>query len=167
MSHPFEKNAWSSPPQTRPMSESSPLIGQDADDARNLRDRLADIFRSRPLPGTESDESGVQSTQGLGITSEPDVRTRLLESYDRSNPACGERRCSHGTFSPHVETAERYACSGSSRSRSAGNGTDEAGAASGAFPGDEGNSHSGQDSEYTSQMKSSLSALSINDSKKL
>ncbi|KAJ5266875.1 hypothetical protein N7478_009683 [Penicillium angulare] len=148
------------------MSESSPLIGQEADDARNLRDRLADIFRPRPLPGTEPDEGGAQNAQGLGITSEPDVRTRLLESYDRSNPACGERRCSHGTFSPHVETAERHAYLGSSHSRIAGNGTNEAGAASGAFPGD-GNSDSRQDSEYTSQMKSSFSALSMNDSKKL
>lgn len=140
------------------MSESSPLIGQDADEARNLRDRLSDIFRSRPLSETEPEQVGGRNGQGLGITSEPDVRTRLLESYDRSDPACGERRCSHGTFSPHIESSESYAYN------RGGYGSEESGAASGLLRGRDGPSR--QDSEYTSQMKSSFSALSINDSKK-
>ncbi|KAJ5645068.1 hypothetical protein N7507_011079 [Penicillium longicatenatum] len=147
------------------MSDSSPA-GQDTDEARNLRDRLADIFRPRPF-GSAMDDRGVQGAQGLGITSEPDVRTRLLESYDRSDPACGERRCSHGTFSPHIETAERFAYSRSSGSHIASNGLGEAGMASNPFRGGDGRPESHQDSEYTSQMKSSISALSTQESKKL
>ncbi|KAJ5647932.1 hypothetical protein N7490_004304 [Penicillium lividum] len=148
------------------MSDPNTPVGQDTEDARNLRDRLADIFRQRPF-GYATDESGVQGAQGLGITSEPDVRTRLLESYDRSDPACGERRCSHGTFSPHVETAERIAYGGSPSGRNAGNRVGEGGMASGPFPGGDHRPESHQDSEYTSQMKSSVSALSYHDSKKL
>ncbi|KAJ5723252.1 hypothetical protein N7488_001287 [Penicillium malachiteum] len=149
------------------MSESSPLIGEDADEARNLRDRLAEIFRPRPFSQTETDEPGVQSARGLGIMSEPDARTRLLESYDRSDPACGDRRCSHGNFSPHIESTERVAYLGSSNRHSEANGVGEAGAASDPLRGDDGFPHSRQDSEYASQMKSSsLTALSMNDSKK-
>lgn len=148
------------------MSDSSPQARQDTDEARNLRDRLADIFRSRPF-NSATDESGVQGAQGLGITNEPDVRTRLLESYNRSDPACGERRCSHGTFSPHVETAERLAYMRSSGSHIANNGIGEAGMASSPFRGGDTRPESHQDSEYTSQMKSSISALSTQDSKKL
>ena len=91
------------------------------------------------------------------------MRTRLLESYDRSDPVCGERRCSHGTFSPRPEGAERH----SYLENSGGDGylgVGDAGAASGHFhdylPG------SRAESEYMSQMKSSLSALSMNESKK-
>ncbi|KAJ5539689.1 hypothetical protein N7513_008021 [Penicillium frequentans] len=145
----------------------SPPAGQDTEEARNLRDRLADIFRPRPF-GSATDQSGVQGAQGLGITSEPDVRTRLLESYDRSDPACGERRCSHGTFSPHIETAERAANSRSSGSHIAHNGIRESGMVSSPFRGGDGRPESHQDSEYpSSQMKSSTSALSTQESKKL
>ncbi|KAJ5925663.1 hypothetical protein N7454_008302 [Penicillium verhagenii] len=146
------------------MSDSSPQLGQDTDDARNLRDRLADIFRQRPFAAT--DDSGSPGAQGLGITSEPDVRTRLLESYDHSDPACGERRCSHGTFSPHVDAADRFAYMGSSSSHVAINGGRE-GMASSPLRGGDGCPESHQDSEYASQMKSSISALSNHDSKKL
>lgn len=144
----------------------SPPAGQDTEEARNLRDRLADIFRPRPF-GSATDQSGVQGAQGLGITNEPDVRTRLLESYDRSDPACGERRCSHGTFSPHIETPERFAYSRSSGSHIAHNGIGESGMASSPLRGGDGRPESHQDSEYTSQMKSSVSALSTQESKKL
>lgn len=145
----------------------SPPGGQDTEEARNLRDRLADIFRPRPF-GAVTDQSGVQGAQGLGITNEPDVRTRLLESYDRSDPACGERRCSHGTFSPHIETAERVAFSRSSGSHIAHNGIGESGMASSPFRGGDGRPESQQDSEYmSSQMKSSTSALYTQESKKL
>ncbi|KAJ6166984.1 hypothetical protein N7470_002431 [Penicillium chermesinum] len=138
------------------------------DEASVLRSRLSDIFSSRFSAETGPSRRAEQNTRGLGITSEPDVRTRLLESYERSDPVCGERRCSHGTFSPRIETAETptylgFTTSNNNHGNYEGGNT---GASSNSFGG---NGRPGSDpgSEHLSQMKASLSALSMNESKKL
>ena len=88
------------------MSESSPLIGQEADNAGNLRNRLADIFRPRSFPGTEPDKIGVLQY----------ARFRDYERTGCENPSPGvvttgpTRPAARDgavmvTFSPHVETA--------------------------------------------------------------
>lgn len=148
---------------------SSNLEPGSVDEANILRGRLADIFSSRPFADTGSSSRAEQHTQGLGITSEPTVRTRLLESYDESNPVCGERRCSHGTFSPHIETAERQTYLGfeTSNNQHGSHEAANASAASGFFLGGDGHPGSDPGSEHLSQMKTSLSALSMNESKKL
>lgn len=130
---------------------------------RSLQSRFVEMFRSNSNSGSPSGspsgfESPPNGTRGLGITREPDARTRLLESYDRSNPMCGERRCSHGTFSPRPEGAETH-----TYLRTSGTGYPEVGDAGGASDDPPG---SRAESEYMSQMKSSLSALSMNESKK-
>lgn len=148
------------------MSESSPLLRQDSEGHRSLQNRIVNIFRSSGSRRAFSSDEG-QGVPGLGITTpgEPDARTRLLESYHQSNPICGERRCSHGTFSPRPEEAERYSATSSVHFGLSSNGLME-GAPSHSHGGDD---HSGSrpDSEYTSQMKSSFSALSMNEDKKL
>ncbi|KAJ5684007.1 uncharacterized protein N7477_000352 [Penicillium maclennaniae] len=115
---------------------------------------------SRSPPGLDFKTNG---TEGLGISNEADLRTRLLESYDRSGPVCGERRCSHGTFSPRPEDTGRRIYLGNP-SGGDHHGVEGAGAASGHFSDDPPGSRA--ESEYMSQMKSSLSALSMNDSRK-
>lgn len=148
------------------MSESSPLLRQEPDARRSLHDRVFQIFRSnsdsRLRQGFDSGNTG---TLGLGITNsrEPDARTRLLESYDRSVPVCGERRCSHGTFSPRPDSAERPTPIGASNGRFGYNGAGDAGAASSHVHGGDDASGSRSDSEYMSQMKSSFS---MNEHKK-
>lgn len=152
------------------MSDSNPLPRHGPDARRSLQDRFVDVFRSNSSSRLSSGyESGRNGTQGLGIThsSEPDVRTRLLESYDRSDPVCGERRCSHGTFSPRPEGAERQIYLENSRSQLGYTGVEDTGAASSHFHGGDEPPGSRPDSVYMSQMKSSLSALSKNEHKKL
>lgn len=148
-------------------SESSPLLRQESDARRTLQERIVDVFRpnSRSISpaGFESAGQGIQSTQGLGITSNSHVRARLLESYDTSDPVCGERRCSHGTFSPRPEASERQAYLETAGGQFGYGGIGNSGATS---SGDDPNG-SRPESEYTSQMKSSTSALSMNEHKKL
>lgn len=151
------------------MTESSPLLRQESDARRTLQERIVDVFRpnsrSRSPAGFESSHHSRHNTdtQGLGITSDVSARARLLESYDSSDPACGERRCSHGTFSPRPEASERqsyletaggrYGLSSFGLMGSGSGGDDPLG--------------SRPESEYTPQMKSSASALSMNEHKKL
>ncbi|KAJ5574070.1 uncharacterized protein N7459_008497 [Penicillium hispanicum] len=157
------------------MSETSPLLRQESDARRSLHDRIVDVFRPLSSPrvasGTGSYDNGGHSQQGLGITalSEPDARARLLESYNQSDPICGERRCSHGTFSPRPENGERQTFLGSSNGRFGYGGIEDVATASSHFAGASGDEppESRPESEYTSQMKSSTSALSVNDQKKL
>lgn len=151
------------------MSDSSPLPRHESDARRSLQDRFVDVFRSDSSSMLSSGyASGHNGNQGLGIThSESDVRTRLLESYDRSDPACGERRCSHGTFSPRPEGAERQIYLENPRSQLGYTGVEDTGAASSHFHGGDEPAGSRPDSEYMSQMKSSQSALSKNEHKKL
>lgn len=157
------------------MSETSPLLRQESDARRSLHDRIVDVFRPLSSPrvasGTGSCDNGGQGQQGLGITtsSEPDARARLLESYNHSDPVCGERRCSHGTFSPRPENAERQTYLGTSNGRFGYGGIGDAATASSHFAGSGGDEppESRLESENTSQMKSSTSALSVNDQKKL
>lgn len=152
------------------MSDSTPELSQQPDARRSWQGRIVNTFRSQSSPGPASRvHSGDNADLGLGITntSEPDARTRLLESYDRSNPACGARRCSHGTFSPQPESAARPTISGASNGRLGPDGTENAGAApSHLHPGDYA-PESRPDSVYMSQMKSSFSGLSMNENKKL
>jgi hypothetical protein len=154
------------------MSESSPLLREDSEGHRSLQSRIVNIFRTpgnrTASPGPNSSDDG-RGTPGLGITttSEPDARTRLLESYHQADPICGERRCSHGTFSPRPEDAERHGYSVPSSVHFGYNGDEETGATPSHSHGGEDHPGSRPDSEYTSQMKSSLSALSMNEDKKL
>lgn len=152
------------------MPESSPSPRPGPEEGRSLH-RINDAFRprtdQRPSSNLDLNESGGSGATGLGITSEPDVRTRLLDSYDRSGPVCGERRCSHGTFSPRLESTERQSFLGSSSGRFGYPGSGDAGTASSHFRGGDDPPGSRPDSEYTSQMKSSLSGLSVNEHKKL
>lgn len=78
---------------------------------RSIRDWLFDVVRTsyqtnasttlEDRPATDSIPSD-EATRQPPISA-PDARTRLLESYDRSDPICGERKCNHGTFSPRPE----------------------------------------------------------------
>ncbi|KAK9855074.1 sulfate anion transporter [Penicillium brevicompactum] len=98
------------------MSETSSLRPGESDGPRTLRDRVVDAFRSPPQAGlgiTTSSSPAGHSGNPTANTSQPDVTTRLLDSYNHVDPACGDRRCSHGTFSPRVEDAGRQAYIGS------------------------------------------------------
>ncbi|EPS30175.1 hypothetical protein PDE_05125 [Penicillium oxalicum 114-2] len=155
------------------MSESSSLLRQDSEGPRSLQNRILDIFRNghsrRPSPGPDSGDEG-RDIAGLGVnrTSEPDARTRLLESYHQSDPICGERRCSHGTFSPRPE--EQPAASQNQGLDSSLlfnlNGNGDQGMSTAQSYGSIGQPESRPESDFTPQMKSSLSALSMNDDKK-
>lgn len=86
------------------MSESDPVRPQQAS---SLRDRVASVFRPwspqrrspSPTPASVSQERRGRNT-GSSPPGEITPRTRLLESYERCEPACGSRPCTHGTFSP-------------------------------------------------------------------
>ncbi|CDM28360.1 hypothetical protein DTO013E5_3758 [Penicillium roqueforti] len=98
------------------MSETGSLLPGESDGLGRptLRDRIVDAFRSSPPTGlgistnsSHDNNTAHDSQTGTGAPSEPDVRTRLLESYLQPDPVCGERRCSHGTFSPRIEDTGR------------------------------------------------------------
>jgi hypothetical protein len=142
------------------MSETSSLRPGESDGPRNLRDRIVDAFRSPPQAGLGISTTGNQS----GNTTEPDVTTRLLDSYNNVDPACGERRCSHGTFSPQVEDAGRRSYIGGLDGFGY-NGHCVATSAAGRPRGvDDRHPESVPESETPSQMKSSV--LSSNDTRK-
>lgn len=152
------------------MPESNPTLRQEHAEGSSLPHRIVDSLRPRSSPRLSSDpafnDNGELGTQGLGITSAPDVRTRLLESYDRSDPVCGERRCSHGTFSPRVESADRQSFLGGTSGRLRYIGAGDVGTTSSSpFRGGDDPPDSRAGSEYTSPMKSS--GLLPNDHKKL
>jgi hypothetical protein len=153
------------------MSESSPLLRQDSEGHRSLQSRIVNIFRTpgsqTASPGADNSDNG-RGTPGLGITttSEPDARTRLLESYHQADPICGERRCSHGTFSPRPEGADGHDYSIPPSVHFGYNGNGETGATPSHSHGGDDHPGSRPDSEYTSQTKSSFS-LSMNEDKKL
>ncbi|KAJ5106006.1 hypothetical protein NUU61_003353 [Penicillium alfredii] len=152
------------------MFESTPLVRREPD-GRSLRDRVVEMFRPqsglRLYSNPTSIHGGAEnnSSREIGTTSEPGVRTRLLESYDHADPICGDRRCSHGTFSPRVEDAERQLYLGQNQNLGHG-GNGEAAAAPNRFADSDG-PEPGADSENLSQMKSSFTALSMNGNKKL
>ncbi|KAJ5749642.1 hypothetical protein N7533_006670 [Penicillium manginii] len=145
-------------------TESSPLLRQESDARRTLQERIVDVFRpnSRSPAGFEPAGQGIHSTQGLGITGDSHDRARLLESYDSSDPVCGERRCSHGTFSPRPQASEQQSYLETAGGQFGYGGIGNSGAASG---GDDPLA-SRPESDYTSQMKSST-ALSMNEHQKL
>lgn len=79
---------------------------------RSLRDWIFDVVRTSYQSNTSTapedqpaDDNDIPNDEAARQppTSVPDARTRLLESYDRSEPLCGERTCNHGTFSPRPE----------------------------------------------------------------
>ena len=153
------------------MPESNPTLRQEHAEGSSLPHRIVDNLCPRSSPRLSSDpgfnDTGGLGTQGLGITSAnaPDVRTRLLESYDRSDPVCGERRCSHGTFSPRVESADRQSFLGGTSGRLRYTGAGDVGSPSSPFRGGDDPPDSRAGSEYTSPMKSS--GLLPNEHKKL
>ncbi|KGO74447.1 sulfate transporter [Penicillium italicum] len=147
------------------MSETSSLLPGESEGLgrRTLRDRIVDTFRSSPQTGLEisthsiHDHQTAQGSQtGTGVTSEPDLRTRLLESYLQADPVCGERRCSHGTFSPQVEDGGRQSYIGGPGDALGYNGHEVADAAVGRPRGVVDHPESVPDSETPSQMKSSF-----------
>ena len=148
------------------MFETSSLRPGESDRPRSLRDRVADAFRSQPQAGL-----GITTTSGsashpenTGNATEPDVTTRLLNSYDHVDPACGDRRCSHGTFSPRVEDHGRQGYIG--QFDGLGNNRHGASAGLGGLPrGIDDHPESSAESETFSQLKSS-SVLSVNDTRK-
>ncbi|KXG46566.1 sulfate transporter [Penicillium griseofulvum] len=146
------------------MSETSSLLPGESDGLgrRTLRDRIVDAFRSSPQTGlgistnsNHDDHTGHDSQASTGATSEPDVRTRLLESYLQAGPACGERHCSHGTFSPQIDVG-RQAFVGESGNGCGYNGHELADGATGRPRGVVDHPESVPDSETPSQMKSSF-----------
>jgi hypothetical protein len=147
------------------MSVTSSLRPGEPDGPRSLRDRVFDVFRTPPQAGlgitTAPSYSGPMDNR---THSEPDVTTGLLESYNQVDPVCGERRCSHGTFSPQIEDTGRASYMGSFD----GFGSNRHGVSAGAtgFPRriDE-LPESGAGSETPSQLKTS-SLLSSNDTRK-
>ncbi|KAJ5687091.1 hypothetical protein N7455_006134 [Penicillium solitum] len=155
------------------MSETSSLLPGESDGLgrRTLRDRIVDAFRSSPQTGlgiSTSSSHGHHAAQdqtGTGVTSEPDVRTRLLESYLQADPACGERRCSHGTFSPQVEDVGRQSYMGGAGDAFGYNGHEVADGAVGHPRGVVDHPESVPGSETPSQMKSSFT-LPITDTNK-
>ncbi|KAJ5293668.1 hypothetical protein N7508_008489 [Penicillium antarcticum] len=151
------------------MSETSSLL-PESDGRRTLRDRIVDAFHSpqnRLGISTNSSNNAQRSTHRrilTGNSSGLEVRTRLLESYHNADPACGERRCSHGTFSPRVEDG-RQSYIGGSGDGFGYTGTEGTGGTSGPRGIDD-HPESCPESETPSQMKSSLTTLSMNDTKK-
>jgi hypothetical protein len=152
------------------MSETSSLL-PESEGRRTLRDRIVDAFHS-PQNGlgisTNSSNTAQRSTQNRTVTGNSsglDVRTRLLESYHSAYPACGERRCSHGTFSPQVEDG-RQPYIGESGDGFGYNGHGGTGGAASGPRGIDDHPESCPESETPSQMKSSLTTLSMNDTKK-
>ncbi|KAJ5888553.1 hypothetical protein N7495_008594 [Penicillium taxi] len=149
------------------MPDSTPPLHDEPEEGRSLHDRIADVFRprsSRPNTGINPNNNGAKSP-----STEPDVRTRLLDSYNHSNPVCGERRCSHGTFSPRlvsdrVSSFEAFGGVGIGEASSTSACQFRGGRGDGDGDGD-GDDPSGSrpDSGYTSQLKSSLS---MNDTNK-
>ncbi|CAI7629539.1 unnamed protein product [Penicillium bialowiezense] len=149
------------------MSETSSLRPGESDGTRTLRDRVVDAFRSPAQAGlgimTTSSPAGRSGDQ-TAHTSQPDVTTRLLDSYNHVDPACGDRRCSHGTFSPQVEDAGRQAYIGSFDGF--GNNRHGVPVNAGGLPrGLAEHPESVAESETPSQLKSS-SLLSTNDTRK-
>ncbi|KAJ5155038.1 sulfate transporter [Penicillium coprophilum] len=147
------------------MSETSSLLPGESDGParRTIRDRIVDAFRSSPQTGlgiSTNSSHGNHTTHdnqtGTGVTSEPDARTRLLESYLQAGPACGERHCSHGTFSPQIGDVGRQSYLGGSGDTSGYNGHEAAGGAAGRPRGVVDHPESVPDSETPSQMKSSF-----------
>lgn len=138
------------------MSETSSLRPGESDGLRNLR--------SPPQAGlgisTVSSHQGQSDNQTMNTT-EPNVTTRLLDSYNHVDPACGERRCSHGTFSPQIQEDGRQSYIDGIGSNRHGGSVSAAGHSRGA----DDYSESGLESEVLSQLKTS-SVLSVNDTRK-
>ncbi|OJD15429.1 hypothetical protein AJ78_04304 [Emergomyces pasteurianus Ep9510] len=116
------------------MSESDPIRSQQAS---SLRDRVANVFRPRspqrrspsPPPSSVSRERRGREA-GSPSTGEVNPRTRLLESYERCEPACGSHPCTHGTFSPRPSSAGRGVSVSPARKNGTGRYTDTSRAAS-------------------------------------
>ncbi|CAI7624789.1 unnamed protein product [Penicillium glandicola] len=146
------------------MSETSSLLPGESDGLgrRTLRDRIVDAFRSSPQTGlgistsSNHDNHTAQGNQASTGVSEPDVRTRLIESYLQADPVCGERRCSHGTFSPQAEDEGRHSYIGGPGDSFGYNGGEAAHGTAGRPRGVVGHPESVPDSETPSQMKSSF-----------
>ncbi|KAJ5135068.1 uncharacterized protein N7515_004346 [Penicillium bovifimosum] len=156
------------------MSETSSLLPGESNglERRPLRDRIVDAFRSTPQTGlgiltsfTSSHNSAQHDQPDTGRASEPDVRTRLLESYNQVGPVCGERRCSHGTFSPQIGDAEGHPFIGVPGDQFGYSGPDVSDGAAGRPRGQVDQPESDPDSESPSKMKSSFT-LPITDTKK-
>lgn len=147
------------------MSESDPFA------RRSLRDWLFDVFRTSYHTGysthreeltTHDDGNSNKQPTTETPRSVPDARTRLLESYHRSDPPCGMRNCSHGTFSPRPDD-ERYRPWDVTSKQPAGGGDDYG------FSGGPSRSQptSAHGSDNAPSMESSASALPLKNRKTL
>lgn len=63
------------------------------------------LRRAAPLEGS-ADVHAEGALEEPSEYHEADAHTRLLESYNQG-PACGNKRCDHGTFSPRSDTRRR------------------------------------------------------------
>ncbi|KAG5293967.1 sulfate transporter [Histoplasma capsulatum G186AR] len=83
------------------MSESDPPRLQQTSSLRGSHGWPAQAQRHSPSPPPSNinrDTWGKRT--GFPSQGEINPRTRLLESYESYEPACGSRQCNHGTFSP-------------------------------------------------------------------
>lgn len=136
---------------------------------QSLRDWLFDVVRTsyqtnasttpEHQPAIDNFRNDEDARQPL--MSAPDARTRLLESYDRSDPICGERTCNHGTFSPRPEDQREISWDASSMppTTSAGDG----------FPGESSRTRPelGPRSETVPSLESSASTLPLKNRRTL
>jgi hypothetical protein len=90
------------------MSGRDPFKPHPAGD-RHLRDWITSIFRSATpvtrleaseISGVAGDSSHLDVTAAAPSSQDQDVKTPLLEGYERGQPICGLTHCNHGTFSP-------------------------------------------------------------------
>ncbi|PGG95730.1 hypothetical protein AJ79_09903 [Helicocarpus griseus UAMH5409] len=90
------------------MSDSEPIRPAQG---RSLRDRVASFFRpySPPSLSQSPTSASIVADRGGRVYSPPpgevNSRTRLLDSYNKAEPACGSRSCTHGTFSPRPSSS--------------------------------------------------------------
>ncbi|PLB53277.1 hypothetical protein P170DRAFT_350650 [Aspergillus steynii IBT 23096] len=82
--------------------------------SRSLHERIFNIFRTAPPTNAAPTSAprqlaGPDKNGGSAAPYTPGETSRLLESYDSHEPACGLRgSCDHGTFSPRLERDEAW-----------------------------------------------------------
>lgn len=158
------------------MSESDPLLSHDAKPRPLLRDRILNLLRPESpasdsvAPDIGSATNNMRTRDGVGAghaRENQDPQSLPVQSIYREPPICGERRCSHGTFSPrpHHPVDEPFNMSPSREGVFNPNGPAYQPARPADFPTDP--SDSTPDSDNVSQMKSSMSASYPKDRKRL
>lgn len=132
---------------------------------QSLRDWLVDVVRTsyQTNASTTPEHQHARGDEDTRqpLMSAPDARTRLLESYDRSDPICGKRTCNHGTFSPRPEDQREISWDASSMPPPINDGNGLAGESSRARP------ELGPRSETVPSLESSVSTLPLKNRRTL